>query len=204
MGKVDFAMKRILIALIICFTMLSTADCATLTPTRTVPIDWQTFNSQRNGYTVAFPPDWQVSETPGEWPGNQVAAPLGNGIDTFHIKDANINNLFNYVWIMVASHSMDSGESLEKWADRYPTIFLAPYRGLCESTEPSSKIQIGNETAILYSYFCQSGDIKHKAHTAMLTHNGQGFIVVMWNPPDTDEVDQKTFKNFWSSLVFTK
>ncbi len=193
-------MKLLSFALLLAIVLTA---CAPAAGAPVKPSGWQTFASQRYHYTVAFPPGWQAEESAGEWFALGVAAPLDLGIDTFHAKDADTANIFNSTWIMVSSHALEAGETLEKWADRYPTIFLAPYPA-CKATEPSAKIKIGREDTILFNYYCETTDIKHKAHTAMLTHGGQGYIVVMWNPPATDQADMATFQQFWSSLAFTK
>lgn len=179
---------------------------ATAQPTATAA--WQTFVSTRYGYKVAFPPLWQSADTDGKWWADGFPGIGSPGVDTFAAPDANVNQVWYYVYITVAAHPLASGESLETWAARFPTTFNDAGFD-CAPAEPTTKIQIGKEPAILSSDDCQvnahtSNTYQYKFHAAMVTHNGQGFAVVMRNPTDTAQADLMTFQAFWSSLVFTK
>ncbi len=194
-------MKTVTLVLLLAVVL---SACAPAARAQAIPAGWQIFESKRYHYKAAFPPNWEMLEGVVEWSALEVARPLGMGIDTYYSKDANASDTFKYTWIMVSAHALDAGETLEKWADRYPTVFVAPDSDYCKSTEPSTRIKIGQEETILFNHYCESGSAKLKAHTAMLTHGKQGYVVAMWNPPDTNTTDMATFQQFWSSLVFTQ
>ncbi len=158
--------------------------------------------SERYHYSAAYPPDWQVVESEGEWAAESWGNPFEPGVDSYALPTADPWTIYEDpdVWILVASHPTNPGESLKEWAARLPA-WLAPISEWCQIIGDSKIVMVAGEPGVQYSEDCPT---MHYVRTTMLVHKGQGYYISFWYPHNADQRVLGTYENFLGSVAFTR
>ena len=153
---------------------------------------WVTFTSERYGYSIGHPADWQVREREGNV--NLSGLQIGSAAtDVIRSRDAMRQGGDDGV-VVVTAHELESAESLADFTERVSTTAACETGGFAlDGTE------LGGETAEQQIFECDVWDWLQV--TAL--HDGRGYVIwlVATEPPLAH--DRPINQQFLDSFRFT-
>lgn len=128
-----------------------------------------TFRSERYGYSIDHPPEWEVLECPGEF-SLSALRPRHPGTDTIGTPESHKFDILDGI-VVVGARELAAGESLEEFTDEASAATACGPHG-------SGTTTLAGEPADLRKFEC-GGTWWHQV-TAV--HDGRGYMVWVTRP----------------------
>lgn len=143
-------------------------------PSTTSPIDpndpsaWLPFVSERYGFSLAYPADWEAHHASGEWVfPEDTAWPDGVEHGDWFYLDGPDGSVAASAWSVV----LPSGTSADEWFDDYCAIEVTP----CETTDQKSPASLDGHAG----WFVAGSDPQ-----AYFGIGDRIYLLVIWQPED--------------------
>lgn len=155
------------------------------------PVGLDNFTSTRYRYSIAYSPNWVLSQAPGDWRIGEVLYPDNPGADTLSSPDLARR-------IVLGRQPLPSGVTLDSYASANLRQIQEQLE-TCGQPETSQAVRLGEEPAQKADYHCTDG---YYLQFVFALHHGDGFVVAWTSPAGHEADDRVRFTRFLTEFAF--
>jgi hypothetical protein len=139
--------------------------------------DGTTFTSDRYGYSVTVPADFEHFEIPGTWATGETPILNGPGSDVYSGPGTVNDRIDMIVW----SQAVAAGTTLDAYVAEYDAL-MARTAGSCAAIVTSGSLSVGGERARFTTHQCPDDAGTIGAHEAVVLHADRAYVIAMAAP----------------------
>lgn len=142
--------------------------------------DGVSYTSDRYGYSVTVPADFDRFEIPGTWGTGETPILNGPGSDVYSGPGTVNDRIDMIVW----SQAVAAGTTLDAYVADYDAL-MERTAGSCAAIVTRGSLSVGGETARLTTHACADGAAGTiGAHEAVVLHADRAYVIAMAAPTD--------------------